>query len=66
MVPEREPDLATFSKSEMDLVKKIAQRDGVSVEEAATRLGQQWLKDKVKNRTGKTAARVYAIKGRAK
>lgn len=60
MVPE--PDLTTFTSSELELVRRIAERDGVTVEEAATKLGQQWLKDKVKRRTGKAPARVYPIK----
>lgn len=62
MAPDREPDLTTFSRAEMELVRKIAERDGVTVEEAATRLGQEWLKEKVKRRTGKAPARVYTMK----
>ena len=64
MVTDREPDLATFTKAELALVKQIAERDGVTVEEAATRLGQQWLRDKVRRRTGKAPAKVYPIKGK--
>ncbi len=60
MVPE--PDLTTFTTAELELVKRIAERDGTTVEEAATKLGQQWLKAKVKRRTGNTPAKVYGIK----
>ncbi len=61
MAPEREHDLTTLSKAEIAIVERIAERDGVTIEEAATRLGQQWLKDKVKRRTGKAPARVYSL-----
>jgi hypothetical protein len=61
-VPNREPDLTTFSKAELAQVKRIADRDGVTIEQAATRLGQQWLQEKVKRRTGKGPAKVYPLK----
>jgi cytidylate kinase len=61
-VSDQELDLTTFSKAEMEQVQRIADRDGVTVEQAATRLAQQWLQEKVKRRTGRAPAKVYDIK----
>lgn len=59
---DQELDLTTFSKAELEQVKRIADRDGVTLEQAATRLAQQWLQEKVRRRTGHGPARVYGIK----
>lgn len=59
---EQEPDRTTLTKQERDLVKRIAERDGVSEDQAATRLVKQALARRVKKRTGKTPARVYDMK----
>lgn len=59
---EQEPDLTTLSAKERELVKRIAERDGVSEDEAATRLVKQALARRVKRRTGKAPARVYAMR----
>ena len=57
------PDLDTqLSKAEMALVKRIAERDGVSVEQAASRLASEALARRVKKRTGKRMARVYSMR----
>jgi hypothetical protein len=61
-VPEYEPDCTTLTKQERALVKRIADRDGVTEEEAATRLVKQALARRVKKRTGKTPAKVYEAK----
>jgi hypothetical protein len=63
-VSEQEPDNTTLTKSERELVKRIADRDGVTEDEAATRLVKQALARRVKKRTGKAPARVYQIKGK--
>ena len=59
---EQEPDIATLTRAEKEMVQKIADRDGVTIEEAATRLAKQGLARRVKKRTGKAPARVYPIK----
>jgi hypothetical protein len=64
-VSEQEPDNTTLTKSERELVKRIADRDGVSEDEAATRLVKQALARRVRKRTGKAPARVYSIKRKA-
>jgi hypothetical protein len=64
-VAEQEPDNTTLTKSERELVKRIADRDGVSEDEAATRLVKQALARRVRKRTGKAPARVYSIKRKA-
>lgn len=57
-----EPDLTTLSRAERDMVKRIAERDGVTEDEAATRLVKQALARRVKKRSGKSPARVHEIK----
>ena len=59
---EQEPDNTTLTKSERALIKRIADRDGVTEDEAATRLVKAALARRVKKRTGKAPARVYSIK----
>ena len=59
MVPDWETQL---SKAEMAMVRRVAERDGVSVEVAASRLASEALARRVKKRTGKRMARVYSLK----
>ena len=61
---EHEPDRTTLSNAERAMVKRIADRDGVTEDEAATRLVKEALARRVKKRTGKAPARVYSVKGK--
>jgi predicted kinase len=61
-VSEQDPDNTTLTKQERELVRRIADRDGVTEDEAATRLVKQALARRVKRRTGKAPARVYEMK----
>lgn len=61
---EKEPDRTTLSRAERDMVKRIAERDGVTEDEAATRLVKEALARRVRKRTGKAPAKVYGIKRR--
>jgi hypothetical protein len=60
-VPGKSLDIPQSTK-ELELVKKIARRDGVTVEEAATRLASQALAERVRRRTGKGPAKLYPMK----
>jgi hypothetical protein len=51
-----------LSDKEMEQVKRIAKRDGVSEDEAASRLFSEGLARRVKRRTGKNPAKVYQLK----
>lgn len=53
-----------LSAAEVAMVRKIAERDGVSVDVAATRLASEALARRVKKRTGKRMAKVYPIGGK--
>lgn len=53
---------ANFTSKEMDLIERIARRDGISTDEAATNLGKAALARKTKKRTGKVPARVVPIR----
>lgn len=53
----------SFTKREAELVARYAAREGLSEDEAATRLAQEELARRVKKRTGK--ARVHPLKRRA-
>jgi hypothetical protein len=54
----------SLSGPEMEAVKRIAKREGISEEEAATKLVQSALARRVRRRTGKAPAKVYSIKKR--
>ena len=57
------PDEAThLTEREMEQVRKIARRDGITEDEAASRLFSAALARKVKKRTGKAPARVYQVR----
>lgn len=59
------PDEAThLTKQEMELVKKIATRDGITEDEAATRLFSAALARRVKKRTGRAPAKVLSTRKR--
>jgi predicted kinase len=59
-VADHEP--TNLTRQERDLLKRIADRDGVTLDEAATRLAKEGLARRVKKRTGKTPAKVYSIR----
>lgn len=61
-MPEKELDRATLTKAERDMVQRIADRDGVTLDEAATRLAKEALARRVKKRTGKAPAKLYDIR----
>jgi predicted kinase len=63
-VPERVPDNTILSNAERAMLKRIADRDGISEEEAANNLVKACLARRVKKRTGKNPAKVYSIQGR--
>lgn len=46
----------------METIKRIAKREGISEEEAATKLVQSALARRVRRRTGKSPARVYGMR----
>lgn len=59
------PDWETqLSKAEIALVKRIAERDGVTMDTAASRLISEALARRVKKKTGKRMARVYPLSGK--
>lgn len=51
-----------FSQAEREIVKKIADRDGISEDEAASKLFSRALSRKVKRKTGRPPAKVYSIR----
>lgn len=53
-----------LTQAELEQVRRIAKRDGIGVEEAATRLVQSALARRVRKRTGKNPAKVYSIRKR--
>jgi predicted kinase len=59
-VADHEP--TNLTRQERDLLKRIADRDGVTLDEAATRLAKEGLARRVKKRTGKTPAKVYDLR----
>lgn len=59
---EKTPQEAPLTSEELELVKRVAQRDGISVDEAATNLGRAALARRVRKKTGKGPAKVYGFK----
>lgn len=59
---EKTPSVATFSDRELELLKRVAERDGITVEEAVTNLGKAALARQLKKKTGKAPARVYSMR----
>lgn len=55
-------DHTNLSRQEQELLKRIAEREGITEDEAATQLVKAALERRVRRRTGKGPARVYAIK----
>ena len=54
----------TLTQREREVVRRIAARDGVSEDEAASNLVSAALARRVKKRTGKAPAKVYGMKKR--
>lgn len=59
----REEQVA-LSGPEIEQVRRIARRDGITVEEATTQLLQAGLARRVRRRTGKGPAKQYQFKKR--
>lgn len=55
-------DHTNLTGNERAIVKRIAERDGVTVDQAATQLVKDALERRVRKRTGKGPARVYELK----
>lgn len=53
---------AVLSDQEMELIRMVAQRDGITEEEAATNLTKAALARRTRKRTGRGPARVYQLK----
>lgn len=59
------PDEVTaLTTKERELLKRIAQRDGMTEDEAATQLVKAALARRVRKRTGKGPAKVYGLRRR--
>jgi hypothetical protein len=61
-VTEKTP--AAFNDKEMELIRRIAKRDGITEDEAATNLGKAALARRTRKRTGRAPGRVYSIRRR--
>lgn len=53
-----------LSDREIDLVRQIAKREGITEDEAATQLVQKEIARRVRKKTGKGPAKVYGIRKR--
>ena len=60
-MPDRDPSQTALTAKERELIQRIAQRDGITEDEAATNLVKAALARRVKKRTGKNPARVYQL-----
>jgi len=63
-VPSTVPNVGQtvmLTDPELDLVRSIAEAEGITEDEAASRLTSQALARRVKRNTGKTPAKVYPM-----
>jgi hypothetical protein len=50
-----------MTASERAIVKRVAERDGITEDEAASNLAKAWLANKVRKKTGHAPAKVYEL-----
>lgn len=63
-MPDQGTNQTALTKAERDVLRRIAERDGITEDEAASNLVKTALARRVKKRTGKNPARVYSIRGK--
>lgn len=61
---QKGPESTAFSAKELELIERVAQRDGITNDEAATNLGKAALARRVRKRTGKAPAKVFKWRGK--
>jgi predicted kinase len=54
-------EVTALNKKERALLDRIAKRDGVSIEEAASRMVSEAIAKRVRRKSGKGPAKVYGI-----
>lgn len=59
---EKAPESVPFTAKELELIRRIAQRDGITEDQAATNLGKAGLARRVKKRTGKAPAKIFRLR----
>jgi hypothetical protein len=63
-VTQKAPEQTALSEKELELVSRVARRDGITNDEAATNLAKAALARRVKKRTGKPPAKVYTMRNK--
>lgn len=58
------PEEVTLSSAERELVEKVAQRKGMSVEDAASVLVSSAIARRIRRKTGKAPAKIFRFPGR--
>lgn len=58
----QKPPETSLTEKEHDLVRRIAERDGITIDEAATNLAKSALARRVRKRTGRGPAKLYEMK----
>lgn len=61
-----ESNVVHLTNAERAILLRVAKRDGITEEQAASNLVKGALARRVKKKTGKTPAKVYALPGRDK
>jgi hypothetical protein len=60
-VSDKGTEGTSMTASERAIVKRIAERDGITEDEAASNLAKAWLANKVRRKTGHAPAKVYEL-----
>ena len=58
------PNAVPLTEREREVIKRIAERDGISEDEAASNLVSAALARRVRKKTGKGPAKVYGLRRR--
>lgn len=61
-MPDKGDEQTSLTPAERALVRRIAERDGITEDEAATNLVKTALARRVRKKTGKGPAKVYEMK----
>lgn len=61
---EKGPESVPVTAKELELIRRVANRDGITEDQAATNLAKAGLARRVKKRTGKAPAKVYGFRKR--
>lgn len=58
---DQDPEEVRLTRAEREMVRVLAEREGISEDEAASRLVKQAIERRVKKKTGRGLSRIYTL-----